>query len=127
MATVPMKTQLIKITTQPVKKGILAASIRTLVAVLLFVATSTQVLAVDAVWLLNPGSGNWNTGTNWSTSPSAPVNPGDTAKFNALDADFADTDVRHNRRVYHLPASGECLHDQHEREYAHYPRCRNRE
>lgn len=37
---------------------------------------------MDGVWLLNPRSGNWNTGTNWSTSPNAPVNPGDTATFN---------------------------------------------
>jgi outer membrane autotransporter protein len=52
-----------------------------LVALALFVAPSTPVLAVDAVWLSEPGSGDWNTGTNWSTSPIAPVNPGDTATF----------------------------------------------
>jgi hypothetical protein len=80
-----MKTQRVKINTQPVKKlpGIMATSIRALlVALLLFVATSTPVLAVDAVWLLNPDTNNWNSGSNWSTSPSAPVNPGDTATFN---------------------------------------------
>jgi outer membrane autotransporter protein len=61
----------------------MATSIRALlVALLLFVATSTPVLAVDAVWLLNPGTNNWNSGSNWSTSPSVPVNPGDTATFN---------------------------------------------
>jgi hypothetical protein len=49
MATVPMRTQLIKITTQPVKKrpSILATSIRALlVALSLFVATSTPKLRV---------------------------------------------------------------------------------
>src|SRR5208282_1946645 len=80
-----MKTHLIKITTQPVKKlpVIPATSIRAfLVSLSLFVATSIPVLAVDAVWLLNPDTNNWNSGFNWSTSPSAPVNPGDTATFN---------------------------------------------
>ena len=46
-----MKTQHIKVTTRPVKKlpVILATSIRALlVALSLFVATSTPVLAVDA-------------------------------------------------------------------------------
>jgi outer membrane autotransporter protein len=68
----------------PVKRfpGIAGASNRALFAALsLFVATSTPVLAVNAVWLLSPGSGIWNVGTNWSMS-SAPVNPGDTATFN---------------------------------------------
>src|SRR5271167_4578678 len=41
-----------------------------------------MVLAVDAVWVPNPEDGDWNLGTNWSTSPSAPVSPGDTATFN---------------------------------------------
>jgi fibronectin-binding autotransporter adhesin len=86
MAAVPMKTQPIKVTTQARKKlpGILAAiSIRPdLIALSLFVATSAPVLALDAVWLPSPGTGDWNTGTNWSTSPSAPVNPLDNATFN---------------------------------------------
>jgi len=85
MAAAPMKTQRMKIDTQPVKKlpGIMVTSIRALlVALLLFVATSTPVFAVDAVWLLDPDTNNWNSGFNWSTSPSAPVNPGDTATFN---------------------------------------------
>jgi autotransporter-associated beta strand protein len=79
-----MKTQLTKITTQPVKKhpSILASRIRLfLVLMSLFVATSAPAPALDAVWLVNPSSGDWNTGTNWSTSPSAPVNAGDTATF----------------------------------------------
>src|ERR1700724_1017156 len=79
-----IKAQHIKISSQPAKKppGILAAVIHScFVAVTVFVAPPSM-LAVDAVWLLNPGSGVWNTGTNWSTSPSAPVNPGDTATFN---------------------------------------------
>jgi autotransporter-associated beta strand protein len=51
-------------------------------ALWLLIATSNLVLAaVDAVWLPNPGSDDWNTGTNWSTS-SAPVNALDTATFN---------------------------------------------
>jgi hypothetical protein len=81
----PVKTQRVKFSTRLNKKrpGILATSMRALlVAVSLFLATSTQALAVDAVWLPNPGSGVWNTGSNWSTSPIAPVNPGDTATFN---------------------------------------------
>jgi hypothetical protein len=53
-----------------------------IVALSVFVATPPSVLAVDAVWLSTLVSiGNWNTGGNWSTSPSAPVNPGDTATF----------------------------------------------
>jgi fibronectin-binding autotransporter adhesin len=64
--------------TKHINLGVLATSI---VALSLLVATSPVVFAVDAVWLPNPGSGVWNTGTNWSTSPSAPVNPGDTATF----------------------------------------------
>jgi hypothetical protein len=63
-----MKTQPIKVTTHARKKrpGILAGiSIRPdLIALSLFVATRTPVLAVDAVRLLNPGSGDWNTGSN---------------------------------------------------------------
>jgi hypothetical protein len=79
-----MKKQDIKVTAQRAKKfpGIAGASNCALFAALsLFVATSTPVLAVNAVWLLSPGSGIWNVGTNWSMS-SAPVNPGDTATFN---------------------------------------------
>jgi hypothetical protein len=79
-----MKKQDIKVTAQRAKKfpGIAGAPNCALFAALsLFVATSTPVLAVNAVWLLNPGSGIWNVGTNWSMS-SAPVNPGDTATFN---------------------------------------------
>src|ERR1700733_477212 len=79
-----MKTQPIKVTTQPAKKlpGTQATSTRALlVALSLFVATSTPVLAVNAVWLLNPFDGGWNNYYNWS-SLSAPVNPGDTATFN---------------------------------------------
>jgi outer membrane autotransporter protein len=81
-----MKTQLIKTATRPLKKrpGVPAASIRAfLVGLSLFVPASVPVFAVDGVWLLNPDSGDWNTGTNWSTSPNAPVNPGDTATFNS--------------------------------------------
>jgi len=78
-----MKTQPIKVTTQARKKlpGILMAiSIRPdLIALSLFVATCNPLLAVDAVWLPNPASGDWNTAANWS--PSAPVNPGDKAKI----------------------------------------------
>jgi outer membrane autotransporter protein len=77
--------QLIKTTAQRAKElpGVVATSIHVRLAALsLFVATSTPALAVDAVWLSEPGSGDWNTGTNWSTSPNAPVNPGDTATFN---------------------------------------------
>jgi hypothetical protein len=83
--TISMKTHLINFTTQSIKNlpGIPVTSIHAFLVVLsLFVATPTQVFAVDAVWLLNPGSGDWNTGSNWSTSPTAPVNPGDTATFN---------------------------------------------
>jgi autotransporter-associated beta strand protein len=79
-----MKKQDIKVTAQRANKfpGIAGASNCALFAALsLFVATSTPVLAVNAVWLLSPGSGIWNVGTNWSMS-SAPVNPGDTATFN---------------------------------------------
>ena len=75
-----MKTQLSKTNIQPPTKlpRVLPTAI---VALLVFVATSIPALAVDAVWLPNPGSADWNTGTNWSP-PSAPVNPGDTATFN---------------------------------------------
>lgn len=80
-----MKTPPTKATTRPADqlKRAQAASIGALlVALSLFIATSTLVLAVDAVWLPVPASGDWNTGTNWSTSPVAPVDPGDTATFN---------------------------------------------
>jgi hypothetical protein len=81
-----MKTQTLKVSIQPYNKltDILATAIRAFgVALPLCVALSTPaVLAVDAVWLVNPRTGDWNTGTNWSTSPLAPVNPGDTATFN---------------------------------------------
>ena len=80
-----VKTQCFKFTTRPTNKlpGILATSIRALFVVLaLVVVTSNPVFAVDAVWLPNPGSGDWNTGTNWSTAPVAPVKAGDTATFN---------------------------------------------
>src|SRR5207248_1632214 len=49
-------------------------------ALLLFVATAAPALAVDADWLSNPGSGDWNTNGNWNP-PTAPVNAGDTATF----------------------------------------------
>jgi outer membrane autotransporter protein len=82
---VRLKTKPLKVTTHPVMKlpSILATSIHAfLVALSLLVATSTPVFAVDAVWLLNPETNNWNSGFNWSTSPSAPINPADTATFN---------------------------------------------
>ncbi|HTD15352.1 MAG TPA: autotransporter domain-containing protein [Chthoniobacterales bacterium] len=61
----------------------MATPVRALLTTLtLFIATSARMLAVDAVWLGEPRSGDWNTGTNWSTSPAAPVNLGDTATFN---------------------------------------------
>jgi len=50
-------------------------------ALLLFVAIAAPALAVDALWDMNPGSGEWNMGENW-TGGTAPVNPGDTATFN---------------------------------------------
>ncbi|MEY2526128.1 MAG: large repetitive protein [Verrucomicrobiota bacterium] len=37
--------------------------------------------ATNAVWKSVPGSGDWNTGTNW-VSGAAPLFPGDTATFN---------------------------------------------
>ena len=33
---------------------------------------SGPALAVDGQWLANPGSGNWNSGANWSSNPSIP-------------------------------------------------------
>jgi outer membrane autotransporter protein len=53
-------------------------------ALLLFVAMAVPVPAqipVNAVWQESPGSGDWNTGANW-TSGIAPVNFADTATFN---------------------------------------------
>jgi len=80
-----MKTQLLKVSTQPCHKlpDILATAIRALrVALLLCLAMSSPaVFAVDAVWLTNPTSGDWNTGNNWSTAV-APLKLGDTATFN---------------------------------------------
>jgi outer membrane autotransporter protein len=58
-------------------RGFLATA---LAVVLVFVAMAAPVLAVDAVWLFSPGSGDWNTNTNWNP-PTAPVNIGDTATF----------------------------------------------
>ena len=55
-----------------------------------YIATCTPVLALDAVWLSEPGSGDWNAGANWSTSPSAPVNPGDRATFNTSTQTLLD-------------------------------------
>ena len=48
---------------------------------LLLVATAAPALAVDSVWNMNPGSGDWNMGNNW-VGGVAPVNAGDTATFN---------------------------------------------
>jgi hypothetical protein len=81
-----MKTQHAKANAGRAKKfpDVLAASTRALlVALSLFVLTSTPLLAVDAVWLLSPGSGDWNTNTNWLPA-SAPIHPGDTAAFNKI-------------------------------------------
>jgi outer membrane autotransporter protein len=53
-------------------------------ALLLFVAMAVPAPAqipVHAVWLESPGSGDWNTGANW-TSGIAPVSFADTATFN---------------------------------------------
>jgi outer membrane autotransporter protein len=48
---------------------------------LLFIAMAAPALALDAVWDMNPGSGEWNMGNNWAGG-TAPVNAGDTATFN---------------------------------------------
>src|SRR6266478_1616212 len=53
-------------------------------ALLLFVAMAVPALAqapVHAVWDESPGSGDWNTGANW-TSGTAAVGVADTATFN---------------------------------------------
>src|SRR5947208_3917276 len=54
-------------------------------ALLLFVVMAARALAVDAVWLTNPGASDWNTNTNCNSPTgnptTAPVNAGDTATF----------------------------------------------
>ena len=51
-------------------------------SVLLLGAVTSPALALDAVWLTSPGSVDWNTDSNWAP-PTAPVNLGDTATFDA--------------------------------------------
>ncbi len=60
---------------------IIFAAMGTLFLPLLLSVAPTPAFAVDAVWLTNPPSGNWNSGENWQPT-NAPVNPGDTASFN---------------------------------------------
>jgi hypothetical protein len=79
-----VKAKHTKITTRLSKKlpGILTVLMRSCIVVpSLFVAAPLSMLAVDAVWLDTPGSDVWNEGSNWSTSPIAPVKQGDTATF----------------------------------------------
>lgn len=61
----------------PMKTGIclFAAAIGLIVNV-------SPALAKSATWLPNPGSGDWNTATNW-TSGGPPNGPADTATFQA--------------------------------------------
>ena len=54
----------------------------TTAAVGLLAATSAQ--AQDATWLLNPGSGSFNTATNWNPA----VVPTNTAIFGASNTTF---------------------------------------
>ncbi len=45
-----------------------------------FTLLATPAFASSATWLLNPGSGDWNTATNW-TPVTVPNGPSDTATF----------------------------------------------
>ena len=46
----------------------------------LLLLASGPALAVTPTWLTAPGTGDWNTGSNW-TGGSAPNGPADTATF----------------------------------------------
>jgi autotransporter-associated beta strand protein len=103
-----MKTRCFKATRYfATPTGKRALSIRVLfIALFLLVTTSIRAPAVDGIWLPDPGSGDWNTGTNWSTSPLAPVNPSDTATFNTsattsltLSANVAVESITFNPRA----------------------------
>ena len=71
-----LKAQSNSITTLPARKLICG-----LLSLALLLFALSDGCSLDAVWLGNPGSGGWNTGSNW-TSGIAPVNAGDTAIFN---------------------------------------------
>jgi outer membrane autotransporter protein len=84
-----MKTKLLEVSTPPCHKlpGILATAIRTLrVGLPICLAmSSTAVFAVNALWQPMPSArpaldNDWNLDNNW-TPATAPVNPGDTARF----------------------------------------------
>jgi outer membrane autotransporter protein len=73
---------------------------------LLFIAIAAPALGVDAVWDMNPGSGEWNMGSNWA-SEIAPVNAGDTATFNTstMTSLFLTGDVTINSMTFNPGAS----------------------
>src|SRR4029450_8110022 len=65
-------------------------------ATLLLLSMQSATFAGSGTWLLSPGSGDWNTGTNWS-SGTVPNSSADTATFAASNTTAlgisADTDV----------------------------------
>lgn len=65
---------------------------------LLFLVLSARLAtAQTASWNFNPGSGDWNTASNWSTVTTFPNGSGDTANFSATVSGLitisADTEV----------------------------------
>ena len=92
---------------------------------LLFIAMAAPALAVDAVWDMNPGSGEWNMGDNWA-SGTAPVNAGDTATFNTstMTSLFLTDDVTIDSMTFNPGASA--FYDRHVRKFFFFRRCRHR-
>jgi autotransporter-associated beta strand protein len=72
---------------------------------LLFIAMAAPALAVDGLWDMNPGSGEWNEGDNWAGG-TAPVNAGDTATFNTstITSLFLTDDVTINSMTFNSGA-----------------------
>ena len=54
--------------------------VMTIAISLLLLATASSTFADSATWKTNPGSGDWNTASNW-TPPTIPNGPSDTATF----------------------------------------------
>ena len=52
---------------------------------------TTAARAVDGMWLASPATPNWNTGTNWSSSPSVPDGTASFGASNTTSLTFSAT------------------------------------
>jgi autotransporter-associated beta strand protein len=88
-------------------------------ALLLFVVMAAPALAVDAVWLTTPGSGEWNTNGNWNP-PTAPVNAGDMATFNTstITSLFLSGNVTIDSMTFNPLASAFTIHTGFEKSFS---------